>query len=100
MSVYVTDGMVAAFKAAEIPEGWTGDQLLRARLEAMFRHMREAPGVVLLTRQVFDQMEKDQKTLQALEDMGVDNWGGYEDAMAALRQAKEAAEDEEGMFRV
>jgi len=47
-----------------------------------------ADALVTITKAEYDELLKDQKKLVALEGAGVDNWCGYDDAMAILREMK------------
>ena len=44
---------------------------------------------ITIPRHIFNQMERDQKELRALEAAGVDNWEGYMYAMDILREDEE-----------
>ena len=43
-------------------------------------------GTWTLTHQEYQELIRDQRELAALDAGGVDNWGGYSDAMASLRE--------------
>lgn len=73
----VTDAMVSAYVNAnggEVPE-------VRQGLEAALRAAATDPGVILMTRELFDQVDR---AVRELRD---------------IRAAEEAAEDERNMFR-
>lgn len=40
----------------------------------------------LISKEYYDQLEYDSIKLQALEEMGVDNWGGYSEAMKIAKK--------------
>ncbi|MFB4424836.1 hypothetical protein C5F59_027620 [Streptomyces sp. QL37] len=54
---------------------------------AVVKEHPEAEELVSITRSRLAQLEKDSDKLGALEAYGVDNWEGYDDATAALREA-------------
>jgi PHD/YefM family antitoxin component YafN of YafNO toxin-antitoxin module len=50
------------------------------------------PETVTLTKEEYEYLVKAEERLSALEEMGVDNWEGYSEAMKLMRQrAAEAA---------
>lgn len=50
------------------------------------------PETVTLTKKEYEYLVKAEERLSALEEMGVDNWEGYSEAMKLMRQrAAEAA---------
>lgn len=44
---------------------------------------------VTITKDLYDQLIKDSNFLSALEGAGVDNWGGYDDAIESLTNTEE-----------
>lgn len=52
------------------------------------------PETVTLTKEEYEYLVKAEERLSALEEMGVDNWEGYSEAMKWMRQraAESAAE--------
>lgn len=76
----VTDEMCEAFRRA-----WNGtDDCTRAGLQAVFDLIEREPGIVMVSKVLFDSMKQDVVTLRQLEAGGVDNWEGYGAAMAGL----------------
>lgn len=51
--------------------------------------MSEKQETVTITRELYNSLCEDSEKLTYLESWGVDNWGGYDDAMAAFRDAQE-----------
>jgi len=47
-----------------------------------------ADGTVTLTSDEYDKIQDDLDKLAGLEEMGVDNWEGYHDAMQRKRELK------------
>ena len=45
--------------------------------------------VITITQEEYDDLRDDQLKLNCLEDYGVDNWEGYDDAMREYRETKE-----------
>lgn len=41
---------------------------------------------VIIRKKVYDELIEDQKIMIALQNAGVDNWEGYDDAMATYRE--------------
>ncbi len=51
-----------------------------------------APETVTLTKEEYEYLVKAEERLSVLEEMGVDNWEGYSDAMKLMRlRAAESA---------
>ena len=50
---------------------------------------------VTITQQEYDSLIKDRRWLYALEDAGVDNWEGIDEAVRILREQTEDKEDED-----
>lgn len=46
-----------------------------------------AEQITQITKAELDRLRKRELKLQCLEDFGVDNWEGYEDAVAAYQEA-------------
>ena len=69
---------------------------LAERLEKVVVALEElgCPGAAFTVRQAIEELTsaaEDQQWLAALECAGVDNWGGYEEAQALLREWEEDA---------
>ena len=45
--------------------------------------------MVTITQKEYDALSKAARELDALEEFGVDNWGGYGDAMTSLEDEEE-----------
>jgi len=45
-----------------------------------------APETVTLTKEEYEYLVKAEERLSVLEEMGVDNWEGYSDAMKLMRR--------------
>ena len=48
--------------------------------------MADTDDTVTISRKEYDQLQKDADMLNALENCGVDNWEGYSEAHAYLRE--------------
>ena len=48
--------------------------------------MADTDDTVTISRKEYDQLQKDADMLNALEACGVDNWEGYSEAHAYLRE--------------
>lgn len=98
-AMQVTDAMITAYgKAWAEQNDKPGNEVgarRRAGLTAALEVLAQDPGVVLMTREVFEDVEGQLRKLRALESAGVDNWSGYDSAMEEIW----AAEDEAQMFR-
>ena len=42
--------------------------------------------IILVSKKEYDDLVKDRIMLSCLQDVGVDNWTGYDDAMAEFRR--------------
>lgn len=48
--------------------------------------METLANEITISQREYDQLVKDSETLQALEQCGVDNWCGYDEALALMRE--------------
>lgn len=53
-------------------------------------------STVKISKELFKKLQEDQQVLSALEASGVDNWDGYEDALAPIRKKSELRDRIEG----
>jgi hypothetical protein len=51
--------------------------------------MSEKQEMVTITKEEYNSLREDSEKLTCLKSWGVDNWGGYGDAMAAFRDSQE-----------
>lgn len=51
--------------------------------------MSEKQEMVTITKEEYNALCENSDKLSILYSFGVDNWGGYDDAMAAFRDAQE-----------
>lgn len=58
---------------------WTADAAYEGIQTTILGHLG-------LTRESLEQLREDSRKLAALEAAGVDNWEGYDDAMASLSE--------------